>query len=319
MNSNKSKYRNLCSNEITIPLFSMDWWLDATVGSENWDVAIVEKDSKIVASFPYVKQKKGIFTLLNMPKFTPYLGIWIKYPSGQKYTNRLSYEKEIINELINQLPQFDYFSQRFYYNFTNWLPFYWKNFIQTTKYTYVLKDLLDIDKVFLSFRSNIKTDIRKAEKHMKVYSNNNINDFCDLYESSHVRKGVNILRSIDLIKKIEGACGFHNCRKMFFCKDEDNHIHGGIYIVWDAKSCYYLMSNRNTNYKNIGATSLLIWEAIKFSSSMNKEFNFEGSMVEPIERFFRAFGAEQTPYFWITRTDSRILLLREALIKFFKI
>jgi hypothetical protein len=30
-------------------------------------------------------------------------------------------------------------------------------------------------------------------------------------------------------------------------------------------------------------------------------FNFEGSMLPGVERFFREFGAIQTPYFTITR------------------
>ncbi len=32
-------------------------------------------------------------------------------------------------------------------------------------------------------------------------------------------------------------------------------------------------------------------------------FDFEGSMLQPLERFFRAFGARQTPYLSVSRTS----------------
>jgi hypothetical protein len=56
--------------------------------------------------------------------------------------------------------------------------------------------------------------------------------------------------------------------------------------------------------------SLLMWEAIQRSSRSSKEFNFEGSMLEEVERFFRGFGAKQVPYFIIKKTNSRILKIK---------
>lgn len=51
----------------------------------------------------------------------------------------------------------------------------------------------------------------------------------------------------------------------------------------------------------------LIWEAIKFASTVSKKFDLEGSMLEPVERFFRGFGTVQKPYFTISKTfDKRM-------------
>jgi hypothetical protein len=46
---------------------------------------------------------------------------------------------------------------------------------------------------------------------------------------------------------------------------------------------------------------------------VTKKFDFEGSMIEPVEKFFRAFGATQMPYFQVKKTNSRLLKLRSAL------
>ena len=76
------------------------------------------------------------------------------------------------------------------------------------------------------------------------------------------------------------------------------------------------MGGADPELRNSGATSLLMWEAIQFAATVTKKFDFEGSMIESVERFVRAFGARQIPYFQITRMSRRMKLLmtgRDAL------
>ena len=53
----------------------------------------------------------------------------------------------------------------------------------------------------------------------------------------------------------------------------------------------------------------MINEALKLLTTKTKIFNFEGSMIEPVERFFRAFGAIQKPYFQITKLSRKAKIL----------
>jgi hypothetical protein len=110
----KEKYREFCKKEKNIPIFSKDWWLDAVCGEENWDVVLFEKGGEIWASWPYYKVRKFSFNIITMPKLTQNMGIYIKYPHNQKYYKKLSWEKEIINTLLEKLPKFDKFSQNFH-------------------------------------------------------------------------------------------------------------------------------------------------------------------------------------------------------------
>lgn len=314
--NNKEKYRELCNREKSIPIFSKDWWLDAVAG-DDWDVAIVEKNGEVIATLPFVKKRKMVFDIISMPKLTQNLGIWVKYPENQKYANRLSFEKEIYTQLIEQLPYFDYFCQNFHYSMTNWLPFYWKGFKQTTRYTYVIEDLTDVDKIFKSFRENIRTDIRKAAKKVKVISNDDIELFYNVNKLTFERQSLKIPYSLEFLINLDSVLQQRNARKIFFAKDQQDRIHSAIYIVWDENSAYYLMGGGDPNLRNSGATSLLIWTAINYISDKTRRFDFEGSMIESIERFFRAFGAVQKPYFQITKTNSKLLKARELLKEVF--
>ncbi|MBJ6925153.1 GNAT family N-acetyltransferase [Vibrio cholerae] len=305
--TNKEKYRQLCEQELTIPIFSQAWWLDAVAG-ESWDVCIVEKGNKIQASMPYVLKKKYGLTLLTQPSLTQNLGPWIRSAHG-KYSKQLSREKDLMEALIEQLPQHHYFNQNWHYSNTNWLPFYWKGFEQSTRYTYVISSLDDINSIWEETQDNIRREIRKAENRFGLVVNSDlpISDFFELNQLTFSRQGLSMPYSEHFVENIVNQAKKRKQCRWFIAQDNEGRNHAGVLLVWDSESAYYLMGGGDPDLRNSGATSLCMWEAIKFASTVTKRFDFEGSMIEPIERFFRAFGAKQTPYFALTHRPSRWL------------
>ncbi|MBB6671707.1 GNAT family N-acetyltransferase [Cohnella nanjingensis] len=303
---NKAKYRALCRANPDIPVINQDWWLDATVGEHQWDVLLVERGGEVVASLPYFKTRKLIFDVIDMPYLTLMMGIWIKYPRNQKYATRLSYEKEIYLEIIERLPNVDYYYQHFHWNITNWTTFYWRGFRQTTRYTYLFEDISDHDKLFAGFKEKTRNEIRKAEKIVKVVESDDIEAFHRLNKMTFDRQQVPMPHSLDFIKKVDEACKARDCRKLMFALDEDGQIHAAVYIVWDSECAYYLLGGGDPELRNSGAASLLLWEAIKRLSAVTKKFDFHGGMHEPVESFFRAFGAVQKPYFQISKINGKL-------------
>src|SRR5690606_36644286 len=85
----------------------------------------------------------------------------------------------------------------------------------------------------------------------------------------------------------------HQCGELLEARDENDQVHAVALFVRDKNTTYYLFGASDPEYKNSGAMSLLMWDAIKRSSKITNQFNFEGSMIEDIERFFRGFGARQ--------------------------
>ena len=313
MINNKEKYKNLCDKEGTLPIFSKYWWLDAVCGANNWDVALVERNNEIVASMPYYLTNRFGMTLIKMPKLTQTMGPWIKYPEGQKYASKLSYEKEIFYELIENLPTFTSFNQNFHYSITNWLPFYWKGFQQTTKYTYVIEDLSDLDKVYLNFKKQLRKEIRKIECCINVSFEDDIEKFFEINKLTYERQNKPIPYSLDFIKRIDSLCRELNCRKIFFAIDQNNNIHSALYLIWDANSAYDLMGGTDPKHKSSNAKSLITWEAIKYAAQVTKSFDFEGSMMQNVEQFNRGFGAVQKQYFNISKVSSKLMRVKKAL------
>jgi hypothetical protein len=209
-----------------------------------------------------------------------------------------------MTQLVEQLPHFAFFGQSFHYSITNWLPFYWQGFQQTTRYTYVIEDLTDLGAVWSQVRNNVRTDVRKAEKRLEVSSDLSLDTLLGLNEKTFSRQGRTRSYTREFVFRLDSACVQNHCRKMFFASDAQGRVHAAIYIVWDQNAAYYLLGGADPELRNSGATSLLLWEAIQFASTVTLTFDFEGSMIESIERFFRAFGAKQKPYFLITKVNS---------------
>jgi lipid II:glycine glycyltransferase (peptidoglycan interpeptide bridge formation enzyme) len=312
--TNKQKYREFCKTEINIPIFSKDWWLDAVCGEDNWDVAIVERGGEIWATMPYYIKRKWGFTLITMPPLTQKLGPYIKYPSGQKYYKRLSWEKEIMNELIDQLPKFDYFYQQWDYTITNWLPFYWRGFKQTTRYTYVIEKNVSLALLEKEFETAVRRRRRRKayELGLQVAPSKDLESFYNLNRMTFDRKNMNIPYDYELVEKIYNASKMNNAVDILIAKYEDKTIAAGFFVK-DNNTTYYLMGGIEPNYKDLGGMDIVMFEAIKKTLNDGKNFDFEGSMVENIEKYFRSFGSIQKPYFAVYKIDSKILKLRNCL------
>jgi SAM-dependent methyltransferase len=284
-------------------LFDRPWWLEA-VAPGQWGEVVLERDGGAYARLPYVSKRRLGVTALTQPPLTSVLGPSIANGSGD-YARGLAGEHRVMRELIDSLPRFDLFRQAFHPSVTNWLPFYWSGFQATVRYTYRLDDLTDLDGVWSGFRDSLRRQIRKAERSVAVRTDLGLAAFLEINEKSFRRQNLPLPHSWELVERLDAACALHDARRVFFAVDGQDRIHAALYIVWDGDSAYYLMSGGDPRLRTSGAGSLLVWEAIRFCSGVTRSFDFEGSMVPSLERFFRSFGARQVPYLLVSKENLR--------------
>lgn len=274
----------------------------------SWGEATVQRGGELVARLPYVVKRRCGLTSLVMPPLTQNLGPWLR-PREGKYASRLASEKELMNELIEKLPPFDRFSQSFHFSITNWLPFYWRGFTQTTRYTYRLEDLSDLETLWSDLAENVRRAIRKARKEVSMREDMDVEAFIKLNSLTFARQGAEAPYPPELVRRLDAACAEQGRRKILFAEDASGLVHAAVYVVWDEDSAYNLMLGSTPELRGSGASSLVMWEAIQYASKVTRSFDFEGSMIESVERSFRSFGARQVPYFHVSRMSRRMNLL----------
>ena len=315
--SNKQRYTELCAQRSDIPLFMQAWWLDAVCMPENkvWDVLLCEENGKIVGAMPYHLLKKWGFKIILQPQLTQYSGVWIDYPKEMKLHKRYSFEKRVMDNLIDQLEKLNvsYYSQNFHHFFSNWQPFYWKNFKQTTRYTYQIKDLSDLENCFDNFSYAKQKHIKKENEDFSIDFSVSADEFYRFHRDCLKQKGAEIIYSRELLFSIYNEAAKRGQGKIIALKDKNESLHSALFFVWDENAAYALISAINPRFKSDGASTKVFWEAIKFVSDKTKVFDFEGSMIEGVAQSFQQFGAEQVPYFNITKPYSKIFSLLQQI------
>jgi lipid II:glycine glycyltransferase (peptidoglycan interpeptide bridge formation enzyme) len=283
-------------------LFQQPWWLQA-VAPGSWDAVVAVEDNEVVGRLPFVHKRRLGLTILSQPPLTPYLGPWVKAGTGKAHA-RLQREHRIFRSLIAALPEHDVYTQNFHYSVTNVLPFYWQGFSPSISYTYVIDDLDDPGKIWAGFRENIRREIRKAERRVVVRDLDDVETFIALNRKTFDRQSMQLPYSPELIRRLDAACSARGVRRIFLAESADGTPHAALYLVWDSESAYYLMSGSDPHLRTSGAMSLLMWEAIKHAGQVTRRFDFCGSTIQPVERFFRAFGARQVRYMHVSRGRS---------------
>ena len=310
--SNREAYALFCASVPDLPLFMQPWYLDAVCEEGAWEVVIVEKGGRVVAALPYFIKQKWKWRYVAMPPLARMLGpiVLPELRSPRKETS-------LLEALIDQLPtDLAAFEQDCNYTLTNWLPFYWRGFRQTTRYSYVLhiRDLAEVWNNIAPDYRNLK--IPKAQETIQVHTGGSVLDFLDIHDLSYERKGLEPPVSTEFMTRLDDALATHGQRAIFFASDRiTGEVHSVAYLVWDAQTAWYLMAGDDPALRQSGAGILLVWEAIRYAHDVVKVplFDFAGSMIRPVERVRRQFGAVQKPYFRVRKEWSVLWKVGKAI------
>jgi hypothetical protein len=284
-------------------LFQEPWWLNLAAEGQ-WDEAVVRDSTGVLARLPYRRLRRYGAVILTQPRLTPYAGPWFR-PSSARAPREFSERRQLTAELLARLPRHDLFSQNLWPGLPDWLPFHWEGFAQSTAYTHWLRDLADTERLWSGFLEAARRQIRKAQKQLEVVVADDVERLCELHELTFTQQGLSAPRERSFVRKlVEGALREGHAR-IAFAFDAARNAHAANLLVFDQRSAHYLIGGSDARHRASGAASLLMWDAIQFAARTCPLFDFEGSMVEKIARFFRGFGSEPVPFSRVYRTSRR--------------
>jgi len=279
-------------------VFEQPWWLDI-VAEGDWDVVEIEENGEIIARLPYVIRKGKI----GMPSYTQTLGVWIseEFRKFQIGNVQLSKQKEIVYALLAKLPKHKSIKICLDHSNDYILPYRWSGFRYEPSFSYRITDLSNLEIVYERFNKTAKKNIKSGQNKTHICEHPTTDMMLHLLERTYSDQGRHVPGGVDLIKKIiDTSIGLEK-GKLFIAMDENSNLHAGAFILYDDKCAYYLLGGSDSKFRTSGAQSYALWEAIKFSASVSKQFDFEGSNIEGIENFFRQFGGERIINYYITR------------------
>jgi hypothetical protein len=293
--TNKDKYRRFCEEHDT-PLYLKDWWLDAVCG-EQWEAVLGEGETPLLFAFPY-KKKYGL-KVISMPMLTLGLG-----PVNDRGLTDLE------EPLLAQLPPFAMLDLFLLPGVNAGAGSAYR---LQTRHTYRLADIRNEEKVFASFASSTRQQIRKAQKQIRVTESDDVDLLYRMVSLTFKRQAKKTPYALPFVKGLTGACTLKKCGKILVASDAEGRSHGACFIAWDQEMAYYVMGGSDPKYRSGAGYSLLMWEAIRLAGRQTKSFDFCGSSIPSIARFFEGFGARRTPYLHLRKINSKALKLALAL------
>jgi Acetyltransferase (GNAT) domain len=271
-------------------LFSSSWWLDA-VAPGRWQPNAVVEDGAAVAAWPTVARRGRFGIEHGGAPLTPWLG-----PMFEPGLRR-SLEDEMTGRLLDRIGRYAQLTARCAPAYDYWTPLYWRGFSQTTRYTWRIEDLSDLDACFARLRNKVRGAVRRAQREEMTVGNGTLDDFLALHSNSlerqqrrHERQGR------DAVRRIDPAAAERGARTILIARDREGRPAAGGYFVHDSRSTYYLMGGVSADGEAPYAVPLLLWTAIEQAAGRGTAFDFEGSMLRQIELLVRGFGGDPVPY-----------------------
>lgn len=310
----RQKYREFSSKQVNLPIFYKAEWLDAVCGTEGWSAYFFEIDGQIRAIFPYCKEFLFGLPTFKMPKLTPYLGVLFFVPDELVKTESVqSFKKQATRHILSQIGKPLYFQIAFHPDFDDWQVFHWSGYYQRCRHTYRIDTSKGLDFIWGEFHFKLRNHIRTAEESLKISVSNDVESLCQLNLSTFQKQSLRLPYEKEIIGAIVEKFYTKDFCRILIAKNKSNDKpEAALLVVNDHVYMYSLVAGMRQGAPR-GAMSLLIWKAIQMAEQKSFHFDFEGSDIPNVEKFYRAFGGKLTTYYqiyksWNKFTDAMLFL-----------
>jgi len=189
-------------------------------------------------------------------------------------------------------------------------PYTWKGFQVRPRHTYLLDLAQSAEEILAGMSPERRKNIRKAEDDgLKVEKTKDLFRFIRVIEKTIERQGIRMNKEI--FNAILTADAIEKNRTLYICSQDGQDISAGL-LVNDKERSYYLIGGYDPERSHEGAGALLLWQAMRDAKEKgNIIFDFEGSMIPEVERYFRGFGGKMHTFFsiekknWMARMATR--------------
>ena len=311
--TNKEKYQVFCESTY-VPIYSKPWWLDTVCGPENWDVWLYESGGDVLAAMPCYFEIRGAYRYITKAPLTQTNGLLFKEIPGRKLVTESEFQEKVINAACAYIQglDVDVFEQQFSPSFKNWQPFFWHHYTNILRYTYIISDTSDMEKVDANIAAKYRNEIRKGQRLTQGSTDISAEEFYLEHQKVFRRQGLSHPFSLEFWLRVQQACSERDVGQMFCSRDPEGHIHSLLFLVWDERFVYHLFGGYMPEYSSSQAYPALTYHGINFAHEKGLAYDFEGSMVRQIAVSFRQFGGIPTPYYRIRKVFNPEILRKEA-------
>ena len=272
--------------------YAYSWYLDALCS--RW-VGVVVGDYEFVMPLP-IGRKWGLLYVYQ-PLFCQQLGAFYKRRS------------ETIIELMLTTALSKFVFVNLNLNFDNALKTPVKG--TTRKKNLVLNLTGKHSTIQKQYGDNTLRNIKKGQKAGLTFEEGDKQDFdsfTDMYIKHTARKDKTFkTQHVASLKKLMDQFVIQDCGKLYIAKTKEGDICAGVIVVENNNRIIHLIPTADEYARQNGGMHFLIDGVLAHYADSGKIYDFEGSSVESIARFYEGFGAINEPFFMVSKSMFKFL------------
>jgi len=274
------KWDKCISNSVNGLLYASSWFLDLV--NDKWEGLVLNDYEAVMPLTP--GRKMGI-DYLYQPRFTQQLGVFSK----------LHLTEKTVMEFLKSIPEKFKFIE-INLNTHNKIHVSDSHF-QPMK-THELDLIKDYDQIFKSYSTNLKRNLKKAEKSsLQIVENIKPEGIITIFRESRGKLYSHLSdQDYDLLRRMIYVMIYKRIAKVVGVFDEMNTLCAGAFFVYSGRKIIFFFSAANHHAKSSGAMPFLIDDFIKNNAGKHFTFDFEGSNNPNLARFYKSFGAGEVHY-----------------------
>ncbi|HCS21947.1 MAG TPA: hypothetical protein DIW47_15565 [Bacteroidetes bacterium] len=258
-------------------LYAYSWYLDLVC--DDWD-ALVLGDYEAVMPLPFTK-KLG-FKMALHPPFCQQLGVF----------SRSAVNESLVNAFLAAIPR-RFRGVNLHLNYHNPL----KSGV-SRRSNYVLDLMPDMDELKTHFESSVIRSVRKSEKSScALLEGIDLKSILELLAWQNKDKNMGISsRSMRKLERLITVCTQKGVLISIGLYSPMNHLCAVAVFLKDRQRLYYLLgASDEIGREYAGMPRILLYLIEKFVGQ-GYTLDFEGSEIPGVARFFKKFGAKNSPY-----------------------
>jgi len=273
---NEDKYNACIESSQQSLIYAYSWYLD--IVCDQWSVLVLN-DYEVVMPLPH--RKKYLIQYVHPPLWVLQLGIFSKNEFSQPdFISILEKKFRFIELRLNS-----------------------ENTLEKENSLFVEKQFQELDltqgheTIKNAYQSDRKKDLKRAERHqLKIEWGSGAKELIQLFQNNVGKRTPEIKeKDYSNLEKLIKTCVDQNVGEVCSVYQEGQLVASAFFLKHQETITILCSSTDFSNRKN-GANTFLIDQAIQRYSGGYKTFNFGGSSMKSIAKYFFSFGAEERIY-----------------------
>jgi hypothetical protein len=297
-------YETLLERSRQRSVFAESWWLDAATGSpDGWRPnLLLDAQGDARAAWPLAARASRHGLVGTGAPYTPWLGPLLPDRDGGGVA-RTSADVELLEELAGMLDDWAHVEAACMPELDYWTPLSWHGFTQTTRTTWRLPAGMSSDELRAGLRKGTRSTLTATERDALVVEPGMIDELLLACEATFAAQDIADVPARTVLERVARAATQRDRGEILAVRTASGELASAGLFVWDDRLTYNLANGRIPDSGATGAPTALLFNAITRAMARGTGFDFEGSMLKPVEKFVRGFGGTPVDYSVVRRSS----------------